>query len=519
MSDEKIGGVYVEISHQGDAATIHALDAVKEHASEVGLELAKLSGLGWAVGASMTGAIVEGAKLSVEAFAEAQRTAMRLESAVKASGEAAGLSAQEMQDFAKSLQETTTFGHEATENMEILLQAIGGKQIVGDTFKRAVTTAQDLAVVLGEDLRSAAMQVGKALTDPVNSLTALRRAGVIFTEAQREQIKVWVESGEAAKAQGLILDELSAKVGGAAINDAKALGGKWDQLKNQAHELAEAVGKDLEPALSDVISLMKVFVATPVDDRRGFREGLTDKTADQLRAKRTEILDRLHSQGIEPSQVALLDGKSTAQDLIDDLDRQLARLDQKAAAAADQKAAASLFNPSSQGRAPTRLPLSAGKQAEQLGVAQALSAAKPYDRSSDFFEHFRKAGAERAGLQKEASALINELKTPQERAVEQLQRINQLKEAGLLNPDQVKRAEDEVGKRLGAQEPQQPAFQPQRFGIEDLQARIQEGIMGQAGKEEQATIAKQQLAVAKQMAENIAKIAGGKGGNGGNVWQ
>jgi hypothetical protein len=62
---------------------------------------------------------------------------------------------------------------------------------------------------MGTDMKGAAIQVGKALQDPVHGISALRRVGVNFNESQVETIKKLVETGQAAKAQGLILAELN----------------------------------------------------------------------------------------------------------------------------------------------------------------------------------------------------------------------------------------------------------------------------------------------------------------------
>jgi hypothetical protein len=97
------------------------------------------------------------------------------------------------------------------------------RAVSGDTFDRSIELSVDLAEVLGTDLRSQVVQLGKALEDPITGLTALRRVGVSFTESQKEQIKTLVASGEALKAQGIILDTISKQVGGAAEGAAGGL--------------------------------------------------------------------------------------------------------------------------------------------------------------------------------------------------------------------------------------------------------------------------------------------------------
>jgi hypothetical protein len=79
---------------------------------------------------------------------------------------------------------------------------------------------------LGTDLKGSAVQLGKALNDPIAGVGALSRVGVTFTETQKDMIKTMVEAGNVAGAQTLILDELGKEFGGSA----KALADPVTQL-------------------------------------------------------------------------------------------------------------------------------------------------------------------------------------------------------------------------------------------------------------------------------------------------
>jgi hypothetical protein len=50
-----------------------------------------------------------------------------------------------------------------------------------------------MSVALGQDTKSSAIQLGKALNDPIKGVTALQRVGVSFTKSQKDQIKTLVE--------------------------------------------------------------------------------------------------------------------------------------------------------------------------------------------------------------------------------------------------------------------------------------------------------------------------------------
>ena len=82
-------------------------------------------------------------------------------------------------------------------------------------------------------------QLGKALEDPVEGISALRRVGISFTDEQRELIETLVETGRTAEAQGVILETLAAQVGGAGTAESQGLAGAWNRT-------ADAVGNFLE---------------------------------------------------------------------------------------------------------------------------------------------------------------------------------------------------------------------------------------------------------------------------------
>lgn len=90
------------------------------------------------------------------------------------------------------------------------------RKIGVDSYERVTKAAADLATITGGDLKSAQLQLAKALEDPTKQVTALARAGTVFTEQQKEQIKTLQESGRILEAQNIILSEIETQYGGAA---------------------------------------------------------------------------------------------------------------------------------------------------------------------------------------------------------------------------------------------------------------------------------------------------------------
>lgn len=193
------------------------------------------------------GAAFAGAFALHNAFAGARQqiqAEQKLAAVLNATGNAAGLSAQQIAAYASELQNATNFGDELTIGAASILATF--KEIKGDTFKQALAVAQDLSVVIGQDLTSSVTQLGKALNDPIHGVTALRRVGVSFTQSQLEQIKTLQESNDILGAQKIILKELESEFGGAAA----AVADPWTQFKNAIGDLGETLAMALLPAVN-----------------------------------------------------------------------------------------------------------------------------------------------------------------------------------------------------------------------------------------------------------------------------
>jgi phenylpyruvate tautomerase PptA (4-oxalocrotonate tautomerase family) len=225
-----------------------------------------VSSIGFAsagIAATAFGAVVAATAASgVKSYAELERKILRTESIIKATGNAAQLSSKQLVDLANRLDLATLNDRDA------ILDAINAMQtfraVSGDVFTRSIELSVDLAEVLGTDLRSQVVQLGKALEDPITGLTALRRVGVSFTESQKEQIKALVASGNALKAQGIILDTISGQVGGSAEGAAGGLAGKVDTLNYNWRELKITLGSSgpaLEIANKGLDALNKTITA------------------------------------------------------------------------------------------------------------------------------------------------------------------------------------------------------------------------------------------------------------------
>ena len=201
--------------------------------------------------------VAVGAMAATVRAAMKQETAeMRLANVIKRTGQAAGLSAKEMQEYAASLEMMT--GVDDEKIMEAMSILATFTSIKGANFKATTEMLLNMAEVLGQDLPQSAVQLGKALNDPLTGLTALRRVGVSFTEAEKDMVKQLVETNQLAQAQTKILQILSDQgFGGAARAARDTLGGAWRFLKAQFGTLMEAIGA----VIADSMGLRDVFEA------------------------------------------------------------------------------------------------------------------------------------------------------------------------------------------------------------------------------------------------------------------
>ena len=208
---------------------------------------------GAAVGAAF------GAGASVSAYKESLEAQRKLSAVIEATGGAAGLTTDQITAFAGEMQTLTNFEDDATTGAAAALAAF--TNIRGATFTDTIKSAMDLSTVMGGDLQSNVKLLGKALNDPAEGLAKLSRAGVTFTDAQKEQIKTLQESGDLLGAQDVILGALQDKFGGAA----EAVADPWTQLQNTLGDVAENLGSVLLPSINVVAEGVSSMLSVVVD--------------------------------------------------------------------------------------------------------------------------------------------------------------------------------------------------------------------------------------------------------------
>jgi hypothetical protein len=231
-------------------ALVHSLGGLPGPLGTVGRQIGVMqAGLGGvsggfnlaaAAGAAMGTALVSAFSASVAAAEKFERLSLRTEAVIKATGGAAGLSAQQIRTLSQEIARSTLA---STADVEAAAQQLlTFRSVAGETFARTLRAAQDLASVGFGTIDSAAVQLGKALENPTEGLGALTRVGVTFTSKQKELIESLMATGRVAEAQRVILAAVEQQVGGAGRAEAGGLAGAFDTLGQNVEEFLQRIG-------------------------------------------------------------------------------------------------------------------------------------------------------------------------------------------------------------------------------------------------------------------------------------
>ena len=238
------------------------LDGFGNHIKKVGEML---------VAAFSVYAIYDYTKEALAAYDGMVKAEAKVAQAIKQTGGAAKLSYTELRDEADKLKGLTLFDDDKILN-DATAQLLTFTNIAGDNFKRAQIAAMNLSTVLDGDLKSASIQVGKALNDPVMGLKALSRSGVQFSAEQTALIKSLAETNHLAEAQTIILNELDHQYGGqaeAAANvDAKftKVGITIEDLTKTYGQLVAAWSKELPKGAQIMVGLLSATLKGMIPD-------------------------------------------------------------------------------------------------------------------------------------------------------------------------------------------------------------------------------------------------------------
>ena len=245
------------------------LRAAQKELGKIGKDISKLGagvGLGIGLAAAGTTKFAVSALKGAEAAQIAQNRLDQIAKSMGIFGAEAGAVSERLGKFAEANE--LSLGIDADVIKATQAKLLTFKELaktadtVGGSMDRATMAAVDLAAAGFGSAETNASALGKAMQDPIGQLGALRKAGVTFTDAEREKIKVMVESGNILEAQNTVLSAIEQQVGGTA----KATASSFEILRLAGAQVMDEVGFALMPAFEDLADVMVKDVAPLLSD-------------------------------------------------------------------------------------------------------------------------------------------------------------------------------------------------------------------------------------------------------------
>jgi len=163
--------------------------------------------------------------------------------------------------YAESLEKTVAVDADVIKATQTKLATFGEltKSVgeAGGAFDRATMAALDMAAAGFGTAEGNAVQLGKALQDPIKGLAALAKSGVTFTDQEKEKIKTLVESGKQLEAQEMILKAIEGQVKGTAESSASS----FEKMKFAIAGVSDTFGDMLLPVIDALAPKLAAFSA------------------------------------------------------------------------------------------------------------------------------------------------------------------------------------------------------------------------------------------------------------------
>jgi len=199
-------------------------------------------------------------KGGVEKVEQLNQSTAQLKAGLESTGGVAGMSLGYLTTSAENFSSKLKFSTAEIQDMQA--QLLTFPAVTKDTFNSATQSILDMATRTHKGINEVSIMVGKALQDPVKGMAALHKVGVNFSDQQKEQVKRLVETGQATKAQQMILKELSSEYAGSAKAAADAdplfqFNKMMGSFQKNLGFAATALLEELKPALDIIAGTFK----------------------------------------------------------------------------------------------------------------------------------------------------------------------------------------------------------------------------------------------------------------------
>jgi hypothetical protein len=280
MTASVIGQAIIEVVSSGNsfdkslqAETGKGLSAAEKAAGDSGTKIgtnlkgkfsSAFSGISTTAKVALGAGLLEVFHTGLDEVKDYQGGLAQLQQGLKTTGNVAGLTAPQMEDLASSIQDYSGQTDDSivkTEQLLLTFTNIRNEAGKGnDIFTQTTKISADMAARMGGDASASAIQLGKALNDPIKGVAALSRVGVTFDEGQKKQIKTLVEAGKTADAQKIILRELNKEFGGSAKAVGDTLPGQIEKGKRKFEDLSQSIVTAFLPVFNAVIGIFTTLM-------------------------------------------------------------------------------------------------------------------------------------------------------------------------------------------------------------------------------------------------------------------
>ena len=230
----------------GMASRLNAL------ATTIGTAGLLIGGIGVAAAAAAFGLV----KLT-QATSDFERSQLRLQNVLKATGNEAFVTLKEINDLALELSRDTLASLDEARTAGAAVLTSPNIRGVEDV-ERILRLAQDFTEVFaGTSLAENARFLGAAFDSPISAFDNLRERGIKLSDQLRETLRTLEESGQRAEAAGILFAELERRVGGA--GEIGGLPGTLHQVGVELERNVQLFGELL--GISDAVATVMQQVA------------------------------------------------------------------------------------------------------------------------------------------------------------------------------------------------------------------------------------------------------------------
>jgi len=269
--------------------------------------------------------VLSTAKEAVALYAVQAKAETSLAAAIRATGQESEFTIGQLREYASSLQSVTNYGDETILTVEQMM--VQTKKIGSDIMPIATEAALDMATALGTGLPENAKKLARALADPIQGISLLKESMVILSDEQQASIKGFVEQGDLASAQKVILDKLTATYGGLARAQGSLDVSKLEQISNVMGDIKEGLGQSIIEGISPAMTwlLEKLQSVNEKISKANREAGIVSPSSmsdseltDTWEAQKTKV-EQYRKQIEQATQVGDFSTQMIAQDFLDQL--------------------------------------------------------------------------------------------------------------------------------------------------------------------------------------------------------